>query len=100
MRALLIDPHTRSVEPIEMFQTIADIEGAIGGTAKRYHRLPNRSQLFAVDGVENRPTFSIGGSIPIAGKALIVGMRGRFGLYRDTRVDECEVKKLIRFFGL
>ena len=97
MRALLIDPDTRSIESIEMFATIVNIEGAIGGRAKRFHRLPNNSQLFAVENADCFDAFSLGGSSPIVGKGLIVGLRGQFGFYKDTRIDEQDVEKLIRF---
>jgi hypothetical protein len=97
MRAISIKPDEKKVEVIDIYESIADVAAELEGPATLIHFLPNGARLYAVLGVEGRASFSLGGCAPVAGRGLIIGKRGKHGIYRSAHTDEHAIAGITRF---
>ncbi|QDM22674.1 hypothetical protein FIU28_17085 [Tardiphaga sp. vice154] len=94
MRAIAINSAAQSVE-------ITAVSSDLGATAKwfgsRPHkaaRFPNGDILLAVT-ANVAEAFTVGGSAPIAGSALLIGRRNKFGEYAAARTSVDVLQSLI-----
>jgi hypothetical protein len=97
VRVIKIDPDRKTVEVRAIRQFYENISNELGGTAKLCHHLPNGSRIYTTAATSEEASFSIGCSQPIVGPALIVGRRGKGGLYTSTFADEDAVASIVEF---
>jgi hypothetical protein len=97
MRAILIDPNNRTVTAVEMPDLAVDLAEALGGPIKLMLGMPGGANVCASDGAPDASSFSMGGSEAIKGRGLVVGRRGRFGIFESTRAHVDSVASITRF---
>ena len=98
MKAILIDPNTKSVTRIDISKD-ARMSAYFGEKPRVAMKFPTGDVLFA--GVQERAeAFIVGGSRPIAGPGLIVGRRTGPGERSPARVRLDDVVTLVRWTNI
>jgi len=95
MKAILIDPHMKSVARIDISPG-ARLREYFGEKPRVAARLPKGDVLFAGVG-RDRAAFTIGGSHPITGPALIVGRPNGPGERGAAHVRLADVVTMVRW---
>ena len=98
MKAYLIDPESRSVEPIEI-SGMSEIEALIGFNTLESDSVGTRGDLLFFDeecfirGSHHR--FRIDKLVPVAGKGVVIGAPNPEGGFRNVDTDIDELKHRI-----
>lgn len=95
MKVLLVDPTNQTVSAKNVEPHLAELRRLIGAKFTHVARLPNGDSVGAVPGSAGPNTFSIGGGLPIAGKAIV--LRRTRGEYRSARSDAETILGLVRW---
>jgi hypothetical protein len=99
VRALEIDPNQQTIRVLTISNLYEAIRAELGGRPKVYHHMPSGNRLYAVPDSCGGASFSIGCSLPIVGPALIVGKRGKGGMYESSFADLDAVTKIVTFIN-
>ena len=95
MRAIYIEPTGQQVSVADVDGSPAGFRELLGAVPHRAARLPNGDIVLAARG-QNRE-FTMGGSQPIKGAAIVLGKLTRFREHRPAKSDASSIKRLIRW---
>jgi len=101
MKAILIDPKARTIEPIDVADTLEAIYAALGCKWIEEMRLDARNVLYVDEEglqAERCDFFTIGTSGPLCNRALVAGFN-RAGDSVDTTLDLETVRRAVRFLA-
>lgn len=96
MKVLLVDPTNQTVCTKDIDPHPAELRSLIDAKLGHVARLPNGDSVRAVPRSAVPETFSIGGGVPIAGKAIV--LRRSKGEYRSARSDAETILRLVRWW--
>jgi hypothetical protein len=99
VRALEIDPNRQTIRVLTISNLYEAIRAELGGRPKVCHHMPSGNRLYAMTDSGEGASFSIGCSLPIVGPALIVGKRGKGGMYESSFADLDAVTKIVTFIN-
>lgn len=99
VRAILIDPGKRTVSVTKVSDRWLDIQRVYdGGKLIRVATLPKGDGVYVPEHADKAaPRFRLGGSRPFQGFGLVLGKRGRWGLFGDAVTDMAGVASLAGF---
>lgn len=98
-RAILIDPVERSVSETAVSERWEEIRRRFETNKLiRVATLPKGDALYLIEKAEEAVAkFRLGGSERFAGRAVVLGKRGEFGLICDAVIDADDVEALTQF---
>jgi hypothetical protein len=96
MKAIEIDPVERTIEETAVHCEARAIAERFASPPREVARFPNGDVLLAspIDAAE---AFTVGGTKPIAGPALLVGRRKEFGEHAPSRTSLDVVRSMVRW---
>jgi hypothetical protein len=98
MRTIFIEPVRQQVSVAEIEIGHAELRDLLGTTPHRAACLHNGDVVLAGSGKGSG--FTMGGSRPIAGVAVVVGKSTRFREHRPAKSDASSIKRLVRWVYL
>ncbi|MGJ4932559.1 hypothetical protein ACQR1I_09240 [Bradyrhizobium sp. HKCCYLS2038] len=95
MRAILLDPIRQTIEVADVGSEARAIRGLLSAQLHLKAIFPNGDRLLSASDLNG--AFSIGGSKPMTGAAVLVGRRLPFGEYAPARTSLQDVRALVRW---
>jgi hypothetical protein len=96
MRAIAIEPAERSIAVTEVHFEVHVIAERFASPPRAVARFPNGDVLLAAP-TEATEAFTVGGSKPIVGPALLVGRRNEFSEHAAARTSLDVVRSMVRW---
>jgi len=96
MRTITVDPVTRTIMESEIDRDTHLIAKRFASRPHVAARFPNGDVLLAAPS-EGMPVFTIGGSKPVGGLALVVGPRRSYGERAPARTSLDDVTSMVRW---
>lgn len=99
MRAILIEPAKQEVSLQDIEVRRSDLREMLGSAPHRVARLPNGDVVISAAAAEagRHRRFTIGGSRPMDGPAIVLGASDRFREHKPAKSDVFSIKQLVRW---
>jgi hypothetical protein len=99
MRAILIEPAKQQVTLQDIEVSPRDLREVLGATPHRVGRLPNGDLILAAAEAVRHRRFTLGGSHPVNGPAIVIGGTDRFREHRPAKSEVTSIKRLVRWIA-
>jgi hypothetical protein len=97
MRAILIEPARQEVSLQDIEVRRSDLREMLGSAPHRVARLPNGDVVISAAEAGRHRRFTIGGSRPMDGPAIVLGASDRFREHKPAKSDVSSIKRLVRW---